>query len=106
MLIMLPGIDPSRVNMGRLFLMPDKLKFMRNNRALQYRLQQHVKQRPYLQELQDPVRQMQNFAGYKRACTPFYRAITPIIPAMLKHQNCTEVHDSAPLPGPKPGVTV
>ena len=56
MLLNLPGISPWQVNMGRLFVTPDKVKFLRNNRALQYRLTKDIVLRPYLQELQEPVR--------------------------------------------------
>ena len=35
MFLSLPGIDLSRINMGKLYRMPDELGYLRKNRALQ-----------------------------------------------------------------------
>ena len=37
--------------------------------------------------------QFSSYVDFKKCLIPFYRTITPIIPAMLRTQHCTQRHD-------------
>jgi len=93
MLLGLPGIETRRVSMGRLYAKPDALKFLRNNRALQSRLAQNTKARPYEQELGDRQQQRANYDDFVKSAAPFYRSISPILSSLLRTQHCTQRHD-------------
>lgn len=94
MLLSLPGILTSRINMGRLYMQPDEYKYLRNSRGLQTRLQQHIKSKPYQQDLAEGNAAIaQNYNDYKRACVPFFRTVSPVLGNLFKAQSCTQRHD-------------
>ena len=87
MLLNLPGIETRQISLGRLYTKPDALKFLRNNRALQSRLSQNTKARPYEQELGDRQQQRANYEDFIKSAAPFYRCLhpSPPLPSQRHH---------------------
>lgn len=92
-LLHLPGIDTTRINMGRLYMMPDELRFLRNDRGLQARLSQFISSMPYEIDIEDPSVQANNYHAFKRATIRFLSSISPLIGHLVRGQEHTERHD-------------
>ena len=98
MFVTLPGLDISRVSMGRLFRQPDDAHFLTKNRALQLKLHQFISKSPYVTELRTAGAQLQSYQNFQRASTRFYMSLSPVLAQLLRSQNCTPACPARPRP--------
>ena len=100
LLITLPGLEISRVNMGRLFQQHDvdDAQFLSLNGLLQIKLHQFINKAPYIEGLNNEAIE-DNFDNFREAAAKFYSSLSPILGQQLRSQHCLPT-PSRPLPSP------
>ena len=89
----LPGFSPKRINMGRLFLQPDKNKFLSNSPQLHKKARLLDNHGPFQFEVVDKRRVALNYFRYQKALFRFYYALSPVLAHLLRTTSATQPHD-------------
>ena len=89
----LPGFSPKRINMGRLFLQPDKNKFLSHSPQLHKKARLLDNHGPFQLEVVDKRRVALNYFRYQKALFRFYHALSPVLAHLLRTTSATQPHD-------------